>query len=381
MRKQRVLVLVMAFLLTAVLAGCGSGSGGSSDSKGEIVIASANPMSGDVAQYGDTKVKGIQIAIDEVNAKGGIGGRKVRLEVGDDAGNPKEGANLAQKLASNSSISAVIGHWNSSVTLAAIPIYDKAGLPAITDSVNRKISGASKYVFRIFATDIVEGRELAAYTKNILGKSKAAIIYENNDYGQGLTASFTENFKKLGGEVVASEPYIGGTKDFKPQISKIKGLSPDVLFIGGYHTETALIARQAREAKMDLQLLAGDGVESEDLMKLGGQAVEGLIFAADYNALLDIPGNKEFVEKFKAKYGRLPDTYAALAYDSARLILEGMTKNGVSRDKIQQYLKQVKDFPGVTGKVTFNDQNDAERPIYMLVVKGGKIVPAEKQLK
>lgn len=378
MKKKGVLAVVLV-LTMVVLAGCGSS--GSSSSSSKIIIASANPMTGDSAQFGDMKVKAIQLAIDEVNAEGGIDGKQVELMVGDDTGNPKEAPNVAQKFAADNNILAVIGHWNSSCTLAARGIYEAVQMPVITDSVNKAVTdGTTPHLFRISLTDTTQAKNLAQYAYDKLGKRKAAILFTANDFGTGLKNDFTEEFIKLGGEVVGSETYFEGqSKDFSPQLTKIKGKKPDVLFIAGYYVETALIAQQSKAAGLDIQMIGTEGISSEELVKLGGDAVEGVKFAAFFHPDVEFPGTKEFVEAFRAKYNKEPDNYTALAYDSAKLILEGMKKNGATREGITKYINETKDFPGVAGPISF-ENNGVTRGIIILTVKDGKIVPADVQL-
>lgn len=377
MKKKGVLAAILV-LTMVILVGCGSGSANSSS---KIYIASANPMTGDSAQFGDMKVKAIQLAIDEVNAEGGIDGKQVELIVGDDTGNPKEAPNVAQKFAADNNILAVIGHWNSSCTLAARGIYEAVQMPVITDSVNKAVTdGTTPHLFRISLTDTTQAKNLAQYAYDKLGKRKAAILFTANDFGTGLKNDFTEEFIKLGGEVVGSETYFEGqSKDFSPQLTKIKGQNPDVLFVAGYYVETALIAQQSKEAGLDIQMIGTEGISSEELVKLGGDAVEGIKFAAFFHPDVEFPGTKEFVEAFRAKYNKEPDNYTALAYDSAKLILEGMKKNGATREGITKYINETKDFPGVAGPISF-ENNGVTRGIIILTVKDGKIVPADVQL-
>ncbi|KNF07473.1 ABC transporter branched-chain amino acid-binding protein LivK [Gottschalkia purinilytica] len=376
MKKKRLLSGLLIGLMAFSLVGCGV----SGDDISQIVIGSANPMTGDSAQFGDMKVKAIQLAIDEVNEKGGIDGKKVKLEIGDDTGNPKEAPNVAQKFASNDELLAVIGHWNSSCTLAARGIYDSSGIPVITDSVNKAVTdGTTPYVFRVSLTDTDQANKLAEYAYKKLGKKNAAILFTANDFGTGLKNDFTKKFESLGGNIVGTETYFEGqSKDFSPQLTKIKGKNPDLLFIAGYYVETALIAQQSKELGLDVDMLGTEGISSEELVKLGGDAVEGIKFTGFFHPEVEFPGTKEFVKAFREKYNKDPDTYGALAYDSAKLILEGLKKNGVSRDGIKKYLEEVKDFPGVAGPVSFKN-NAASRNIIILTVKDGKIVPADIQ--
>ncbi|MFA5576595.1 MAG: ABC transporter substrate-binding protein [Tissierellaceae bacterium] len=376
MKRKALLSILLALIIVAGTA-CNGGGGSSS----ELYIASANPMTGDSAQFGDMKVKAIELALDEINEAGGIDGKQVKLIVGDDTGNPKEAPNVAQKFAGDDKILAVIGHWNSSCTLAARGIYEAASLPVITDSVNKQITdGTTPHMFRISLTDTTQAYNLAQYAFNKLGKKNAAILFTANDFGTGLKNDFTDEFERLGGKIVASETYFEGqSKDFSPQLTKIKGQNPDVIFIAGYYVETALIAQQAGPIGLDVPMIGTEGISSEELIKLGGEAVEGIRFAAFFHPEVEFPGTKEFVEAFRAKYNKEPDNYAALAYDSAKLILEGVKENGATREAITSYLNEVQDFPGVAGPISFVD-NDVTRNILILEVKNGKIDLADIQL-
>lgn len=376
---------------TALLlsAGCGentsgSGSGGQTagGNKSEIYISSINPMTGDSAQFGDMKVKAIELAIEEFNEKDVLNGVKVKLMVGDDTGNPKEAPNVAQKFSADANILAVIGHWNSSCTLAARGIYEEAGIPVIADSVNKAITdGTTPHVFRISLTDTAQAQSLAEYAYKIAGKRKAAILYTANDFGVGLMNDFTEKFTELGGEVTVAETFFEGqSKDFSPQLTKIKPTEPDLLFVAGYYVETALIAQQAKAMGIETQFLGTDGISSEELIKLGGDAVEGILFGGFFHPDVEYSGTKAFTEKFREKYGKDPDTYAALAYDSANIILSAIEEHGaeVTREQITEYIANAKEFPGVAGPITFVD-NDVTRGVIVITVQDGKFIPAENQ--
>lgn len=376
--------MLCGILGVALLLGGCSGTGDTSTEKKvteEIVIASANPMTGDSAQFGDMKVKAMELAIESYNAKGGINGQKIRLMVGDDTGNPKEAPNVAQKIVSEPNVAAVIGHWNSSCTLAAREIYNTAGIPVITDSVNKAITdGTTPNVYRISLTDTAQANQLAKYTYEVLNKKNVAIIYTGNDFGNGIQEDFSKAFTTLGGKVVANEIFFEGqSKDFSPQLTKIKNQKPDLLFIAGYYVEAALIAQQAEQMGLNLPLLGTDGISSEELIKLGGKSVEGIYFTSFFHPEVKYEGTEAFVTAFKAKYNKEPDTYAALAYDSMMLLLKGIEEKGTDRAALSEYIKTAKDFPGVAGPISF-ENNNVTRNVIISKVENGKIVVAEKQL-
>ena len=370
-------VLLFAGLL---LPACGSGTTSPGNSGGSLTIASSNPMSGNDGYYGQDKVRAIQLAIDEVNASGGVNGRKLELKVDDDGGDPAQGASLAARECSDQSILAVIGHWNSSVSLAAAPIYKRCNLPNINDDTTQKLSGISPDTFRLFATGLIEGKYLAQYAYGV-GYRTAAVLIDTNDYGLSLSGAFQQDFQQLGGKTVATASYVDGDTNFAPQADNFKSANPDVVFIAGYDLETALAAKAFRGVGMTQPLMGGDGIDAPQLVKVGGSAVEGIVFADDYSAQLKSTENQAFVQKWEQKYSSPPDTFAALAYDTTNLLIAAMKSGATTRSAIQQWLTKVKNFPGVTGIISFDSQHDAARSVYMLKVQSGHIVLNDKQVK
>lgn len=364
-----------------LLAACGSGGTNATNSNdGDLYIASSNPMTGDSGYYGLDKVKGMKLAIDEVNSAGGIAGKTVKLIENDDAGQPAQGASLAAKECADERVLAVVGHWNSSVSLAAVPIYDRCKLPNVNDNTTVKLSGISPYSFRVFATGAVEGKMLARFAWE-KGYRNSAIINETNDYGITLSEAFAKEFKALGGKIALTDAYVGGNKNFAPDAQKIKSSGADSTFIAGYYVETTLIAKALRAARVDHPLMGGDGIDAPQLTELGGDAVEGIVFGDDYASELKSEENKAFVTKWKAKYGANPDTFAALAYDATKLLIAAMKDGANDRVSIQKWLKKSSGFTGVTGPIKFDDLNDAARNVYMLTVTNGKIVLNKEQIK
>jgi len=370
-------VLLFAALL---LAACGSGATSSGSSGGSLFIASSNPMTGNSGYYGEDKVRAIQLAVDEVNASGGVNGRKLELTVNDDGGDPSQGASLAARECADQSILAVIGHWNSSVSLAAAPIYKKCNLPNINDDTTQKLSGISPDTFRLFATGLIEGKYLAQYAYGV-GYRRAAVLNDTNDYGLSLSNAFEQDFQQLGGQTVSTASYVEGDTNFLPEADKFKSANPDVIFIAGYDLETALASKAIRGLGMTQPIMGGDGIDAPQLIQIGGSAVEGIVFADDYSAQLKSTENQAFVQKWEQKYSSPPDTFAALAYDTTNLLIAAMKSGATTRSAIQQWLTKVKNFPGVTGIISFDSQHDAARSVYMLKVQSGHIVLNDKQVK
>lgn len=378
--SSKLILSVFTILFVLLGSGC-SNSTGQHIKNDDIIIASANPMSGSSKEFGNMKVKAIQLAFDEVNAAGGIHGRKIKLLVGDDASSPKEAHNLAEKIVADRAVVAVLGHWNSASTMAARNVYNGAGIPVITDSVNKTITdGTTPYLFRIVPTDKVEAEELGEYSFHKLGLKKMAIIYVNNDYSKGMKDYFREKMQRIGGEITAIETFSEGrTTDFTSELYKIKNSEPDGIFIAGYSSEVALIVRQARAIGLYLPIIGTDGISSEELVLEGKEAVEGIRFNGFFYNDIQENGSEKFRQKFKDRYNKEPDGYTALAYDSAQLLIEAIKKNGASCEGIYEYLSRVEDYPGITGKITFDNNHDVKSKIVILTIKDGKIVKDDIQ--
>jgi branched-chain amino acid transport system substrate-binding protein len=374
------LIIGILFILFVLL---GSGCSNSIDqsNKDDIIIASANPMSGNSREFGNMKVKAIQLAFDEVNEAGGIQGRKLKLWVGDDASLPKEAHNLAEKIVANKAVIAVIGHWSSASTMAARNVYNGAGIPVITDSVNKTITdGTTPYLFRVVPTDQVEAEALAEYSFYKLGLKKMAIIYVNNDYSMGMKEYFREKIQRIGGEITTIESFSEGrTTDFTSELNKIKNSEPEGIFIAGYYAEVALIARQAHEMGLSIPIISTDGISSEELISLGGKAVEGIRFNGFFYSEMKQNDSEKFIQNFRNRYHKEPDSYTALAYDSAHLLIEAIQRNGATREGIYEYLEKVNEFPGVTGNLTFDKSHDVKSKIMILTIKDGKIIKDDRQ--
>lgn len=373
--KSKLLFISLLLLVTLVNNGCGHVS--KKTTPDEIIIASANPMTGNSSAFGDMKVKAIQLAFDEVNATGGIEGRPLTLRIGDDASSPRVAYKLATTLAADKEVLAVIGHFNSANTLATRNVYNGAGIPVITDSVNKAITdGTTPYLFRILPTDQVAAEQLVEYAFNKLYFEKFAIIYVNNDYSKDMKDYFREKIRGLGGEITTVEIFFEGrTKNFTPELEKIRKSRPDSIIFVGYDKEAALIARQARDMGITTPFISTDGISSQELIKLGGDAVEGIRFNGFFHATMKQNSSEKFTTNFMNRYGEEPDSYAALAYDSAQIIIAALRKHGATREGIYTYLTTLKNHPGITGNLSFDATHNVPTKIMILTVKDGKFVP------
>ena len=349
-----------------------------------IRIGVASPFTGDLAAYGDNIKAGVNLKLKEINDAGGINGQKIELVWGDDLCAPKDAGTVASKFAADKSIVAVIGHLCSSATLAAMPIYVRAGLPAISPtSTNPTIGDVGKgWFFRNCYTDDFQGKYLATFVvPKLLGKNSVAIFYENNDYAIGLKDSFMAGAKSAGVTVTGAEAYVAKTTDFTPQLTKLLQDKPETIFLCGYHPEGALIAGQARKLGFNGPLFGADGIDNEDYIKLGGKATDNTYCTVPFLAASAGPAGQEFAKQYKEAYGRDVDWMSANAYDCLGILAQVIAETGPDREKIREGLAAINSeangYKGITGLTYFDKKGDCAKPAFVKMVKDGKFVAAE----
>jgi branched-chain amino acid transport system substrate-binding protein len=356
-----------------------------------IKIAVPTPLTGPAAGYGDNVKAGVTMKVDEINAKGGVNGKKIEAVYFDEQCDPKEAATVATKIAGDDELVAIVGHLCSGAHLAGLPNYVREGVALLSPTATNvtigekgKDENGKYWSFRDVYNDDFQGSFLADYISKTLGLKKVAIFFANSDYGIGLKNAFTKQAKADGLEVVGEEAYKEGSTDFTPQLTKIKGQAPQALFIAGYYAEGALIADQAKKLGMDLPKFGADGLDNADYIKLAGPAADDTYLTTPFLAEAAGPEAKAFIETFKAKYSRDVDWMSANAYDAAGMIIEAISKVGPDRAKIRDYLASVnskeKAYKGITGLIYFDAKGDCVKPAYVKMVKNGKFVPAEKQM-
>ena len=379
MRNKRTFLFMGLVLGLVMVFGITSGA-----MAGNIRIGVAAPYTGGLAAYGDNIKAGVNLKLKEINDAGGINGQKVELVWGDDLCQPKDAGTVGSKFAADKSIVAVIGHLCSSATLAAMPIYVRAGLPAISPtSTNPTIGDVGKgWFFRNCYTDDFQGKYLASYVvPTLLGKNKVAIFYENNDYAIGLKDSFMAGAKSSGVNVTGAEAYMTGTTDFTPQLTKLLRDKPETIFLCGYHPEGALIAGQGRKLGFDGPLFGADGIDNEDYIKIGGKAADNTYCTVPFLAASAGPAGKDFAKRFKKAYGRDVDWMSANAYDCLGILAQVITEAGADRKKIRDGLAAINSeangYKGITGVTYFDEKGDCSKPAFVKLVKNGKFVAAE----
>jgi branched-chain amino acid transport system substrate-binding protein len=343
--------------LAAALLLCLSCGGGNAIKVGLVV-----PLTGDVKTFGESARNGAMLAFDEQNAAGGINGRTLRVIASDDKNDPTEAANAGAKLIDMDQVVAIVGSVSSK---CSSPLSDKcqsSKIPMITPtSTNPKVTvgedGKRKdYVFRACFIDPFQGTVGARFALDNLKAKTAAVLYDvGNDYSKGLADFFKSSFEQGGGKVVAFESYAKDDVDFSALLTKIRVAGPDVLFLPDYYNKVGLIAKQARQLGLKATFLGGDGWDSDDMVKIAGDAIYGGYFTNHYSPDDPRPEVQQWVEKYKAKYGSRPDALATLGYDAALLLIDAIKKSpGAKPDEIRDALQATKDFPCVSGNITFD---------------------------
>ncbi|MDD7114756.1 MAG: ABC transporter substrate-binding protein [Lachnospiraceae bacterium] len=378
MRKtlKKVAALGLAVAMVAGVVGCG-GSGSSADA---VKIGLATPLTGASAQDGKAIQNGVNLAVKMKNEAGGINGKTVEVVAEDDKGDSSEAATVANKLAQDDSILAVIGHFNSSCTLAGAPIYNNAGVVEISPgSSSAAVTDAGDYTFRVITTDAVQGQYLADWCVNDLGYKNVAILYENDDYGLGLADVAEEETGKLGAKTVVKEAYEVGQTDFSTVLTKVAASDAEVLIIGGLYNETALIAKQMADNGLgDMQIMGVDAIYSGALIDLGGEAVDGIKLTAYFSENSDNAKSQEFVTAYQEEYGEVPGTYAAYAYDAALVVMDAIENAGEDRVAIRDYMSKIEGFEGSTGTATFDKNGDVIKAPLRMEIQDGKYTIVEK---
>ncbi|SAL10936.1 extracellular ligand-binding receptor [Caballeronia peredens] len=344
-----------------------------------VKIGVAGPLTGSAAQSGKDDERGVRLAIEELNAKGfAIGGKPVRFELisMDDQGDPKVGVNVAQKLVDDG-VAAVIGHYNSGVSIPAARIYNDAHVVMMTGaSSNPDLTHLGyPYVFRLATNDNVMGGRMAVYSAKVLGAQRAAVIDDRTAYGTGVADVFIKTAQKEGLQIVAREYSTDKATDFKAILTQIKSRNPQVVFYGGYYAQAATLARQMSELGVAATLVGGDGICSPEFDKLSAGVADKRMFCAQGGAPLDtLPDGKTFRAKFKSTFSADVDTYAPAFYAATLVVADAMQKAGSAKPEV--FVKTLRDqsFSSILGLVRFDANGDwIDAPVTVYRLNGGAL--------
>ncbi len=377
-------------LAAPTLVGC---SGGGSGETPEIVVGQYGSLTGTAATFGISTRDGVDLATQELNEAGGVAGRKIRMVVEDDQSKAEEAATAVNKIISRDRPVAVLGEVSSSRSLAAAPLLQAASIPMISpSSTSPKVTQVGDYIFRVCFIDPFQGTAIAKFAWTSKQLKNVAILKDvKNDYSVGLAEYFSKEFKALGGSIVGEEAYSEGDIDFKAQLTSLIAKNPEAILLPGYYTEVGLIAKQARDLGFQGIFLGGDGWDSDQLTKIGGDAIIGGFFTNHYSVDDPNPVVQDFIKKFEAKYGAKPDGLAALGYDSAKILYAAMAevakdpamaealadrsavpateaRRKAARAALRDALAKTRDFPGVTGRITIDGERNASKPAVVVEV-------------
>lgn len=346
-----------------ILAGCSAGGGG------VLKLGAAGPWT---EGYGQACRQGIELARDEINAAGGIRGAKLEIVFADDSASGAVAARVAKRFVDSADIAGVIGHMSSAAMLAAVPVYDGQLAAVATTVTTPMLSGLSPWIMRVISSDSANGVQLAnAATR--LGLKRAAVLYENDGYGRGLSASFRSAFK---GTVIANDPILGGITNAEPYIAWFKRERPDVVLVAGNDASALVILREARRQQLVTQFVGGDGWTP---VIADSVASEGVLIGAPFTDEDPRPETRKFVDAFRARFHTAPDGNAAMGYDATLTLARALEANGPNREAIRNWLHALDErtaVAGVTGPIRFLPSGDRVGNGMMLTrARHGRLVP------
>ncbi len=343
-----------------------------------IYIGVSGPLTGPNARYGEQWKKGFDLALEEINRRGGINGRPLVYIFEDSQSDPKQSVLVAQKFVADERIIVELGDFSSTASMAASPIYQRAGLVqfGFTNS-HPDFTKGGDYMWSNSTTQEQLSPAMAEFAVKEVGLKRIAVFNINNDWGKVTAQIFADTVKKLGAEVVAMEAYLPDEKDFRSALTRVREANPDGIALISYQADGALLAQQVEAAGLKVPLVGASSLHSPDFLRLGGKAVEGTLIRAQFLPTNPDPRVKTFVDKYRAKYNETPDFFAAHAYDTMHLIAKAIEIGGPTRQGVREALPKLKDVPSVIyGSVTFNPETRrVSNPQFVnLIVKDGDFV-------
>ncbi len=368
---RRSLIYLLVSVMVAVLAAAPVFAGG------KVKIGLLAPLTGFAAADGLSVRNSVQLAVERINKKGGVLGKKVQLVVYDDRADAKEAVALARKLIQQDRVAAVVGGSYSTPSRAVAPIFQDEEIPFVAAyAVHPDITRAGNYCFRNGFLGMVEGKSAGYVAVRLLKAKRIALLTSDNDFGRTLAAGFKKyvSEKAPGAEIVFAKTYPFKEKDFKPYLSKIKELNPDLLFASGYYFQTGPIVNQAREIGLTATILGEEGADSPKFLEIAGKAAEGFVLVTNLNRDDPRADVKHFLQQYESRFKIQPDMVGASAYDAFMLICQAIEKAGsTAGPKIRQALAGTRDYNGLTGALKgFTDEGEVIKEVQVQVVKDGR---------
>lgn len=362
-------LLLISTVLVFALGGC------KGNDKEVVKIAVAGPLTGDNAEYGNGFKNAAELKIKEYNENGGILGKKIVLETYDDKNTGEEGATIAQKICSDKDIVAVIGHFSSGVSMVGAPTYDEQGVIQISPSASHPdYASLGKYVFRNNTVINIEAEEGVKLATQVLNKKKVGLLSIRTDWGT-KTAEITKDLiKKYGAELVGHEEVVEGSDDYLPNITKLNDAGAEVVIVAGMYNTLAPFARQYKNINPNIEFVGFSNAYSNQLLELGGKAVENVHFPTIFFHESDKENIKKFVKDYEDAYNSLPNSLTAQAYDSTGIVLEAIKAgNSLKSEKIRENVQNI-NYKGVTGETKFDENGNAIKHFVYVKVENGKFV-------
>ncbi|MGF1204910.1 ABC transporter substrate-binding protein [Streptococcus infantarius] len=384
---KKIALTALTFLASIALAACSKSpdvtANATGTTIGDTIKVGVNlELTGTVAAYGNAENNGVKLAVQEINKAGGVDGKKIELVTKDNKSENAEASTAATNLTIQSQVNAMIGPATSGAVAAASLNAQKTGVPLLTPSGTQDdltldtIDGVKKYVFRTTFQDSFQGQVLAQYAYSNLNAKKVVLYYDNSsDYAKGIAEEFK---KKYQGDIVTTATFASGDKDFQSALTKIKNLDYDAIVMPGYYTETGIITKQARDMGISVPILGPDGFNDDSFADLAGKAnANNVYYVSGYSTKTALSGKaNDFIKAYKAKYGSEPNMFAALSYDSVYMIAKAAEGAKTSID-IANNLAELKDFDGVTGKMTIDKKHNPIKTALMVIMKDGAEVSAD----
>ncbi|MBP2639337.1 MAG: braC 2 [Firmicutes bacterium] len=372
MKKSLVYLMLVMFVLTGVLTGCGT------NSPKVVKIGFVGPLTGGNAAIGVGMKNAVDLAVKQANASGKLA-YKIELVAVDDAGDPTTAVNAANKLIADKGVVAVVAHFNSGAALATVPIFHKNGLPAVIAAAihNDITKDGFKEITRVITAADVQNEIAGNVAAKDWGLKKYAVIHDKTDYGKTNAEQFIASVKNNGGEIISFDGVSVGQQDFSALLTTIKSKNPDMVFFGGVATEAALIKRQMGELQMNAIFMSDSGILSDTFNKIAGPAADGTLAHGIGKPLEDLPGGKDFMKAYTdAKYAEPHEAYAPFAYDAANIIIKALEKAGPDRAKMAEAIRGITGFQGILGETAFDDKGQTRLKIITTYIsEGGKWVP------
>ncbi len=370
--KKRFLAALMAVLMLGAVTGCsengGSGDAGNSDT---IRIGGLAPLTGDASSYGVAVNNGIQMAVEDINADGGINGKQIQYIYYDEKGDATEAVNAYNKLVQNDQVVAIIGDVTTKPTLAVAQQSQQDNIPIITASATAaEVTLTGPNIFRACFTDPFQGELMASYASEKLGASTVAVLYDMaDDYSSGIAEAFVAKAGELGMTVVAEEKYQDGDVDFKSQLTNIKGQNPDVLFLPVYYEDLRLISAQANEVGVTATLCGADGWDSVLTDNFDSSVLNGGVFCSQYSTESTDERVQDFISTYKEKYEIDPNMFAVLAYDATYMMATAIENAGSTDSQAIIDAMAALEYDGLTGHMTFDEERNPQKSAVIVSIQ------------